>query len=72
MASMVDIGQRTGLFEAMANGPGTSEEIAQRAGLSERHVREWLGAMTTSGIALYDPATKTYTMPPARRPRRWG
>ncbi|MCA1847181.1 MAG: class I SAM-dependent methyltransferase [Actinobacteria bacterium] len=60
---MVDIGQRTGLFEALQGG-GTSAEVAARAGLEERYVREWLGAMATGGIADYDAATATFTLPP--------
>jgi 2-polyprenyl-3-methyl-5-hydroxy-6-metoxy-1,4-benzoquinol methylase len=60
---MVDIGQRTGLFDAL-QGAGTSGEIAARAGLDERYVREWLGAMATGGIAEYDAATATFTLPP--------
>jgi SAM-dependent methyltransferase len=62
---MVNIGHKTGLFEAMAQGPGTSQEIADRARLNERYVREWLGAMTTGGIAEYDAASRTFTLPPA-------
>jgi SAM-dependent methyltransferase len=60
---MVDVGHRTGLFDALANGGGTSEEIARRAGLEERYVREWLGAMATGGIADYDPASGRFTLP---------
>jgi SAM-dependent methyltransferase len=62
---MVNIGHKTGLFEAMAEGPGTSQEIADRGRLNERYVREWLGAMTTGGIAEYDAASRTFTLPPA-------
>ena len=47
---MVDLGHRTGLFETLAAGSGTSEQVADRAGLTERYVREWLGAVTTGGI----------------------
>jgi SAM-dependent methyltransferase len=61
---MVDIGHQTGLFAAAANGPGTSQEIADRAGLAERYVREWLAAMATGGVVDYDPATGTFTLPP--------
>jgi SAM-dependent methyltransferase len=61
---MLDLGHRTGLFEAAAHGPATSEELADRAGLTERYVREWLGAVTLGGIFTYDPATRTYTLPP--------
>ena len=47
---MVDIGHKTGLFEALARGRGSSEDIAACAGLEERYVREWLGAVSTGGI----------------------
>lgn len=60
---MVDIGHRTGLFDAAAERPGTSQEIADRAGLQERYVREWLGAMVTGGIFRYDAVTATYSLP---------
>jgi SAM-dependent methyltransferase len=60
---LVDIGNRTGLFGAAAQGPGTSGEIARRAGLTERYVREWLGAMASAGVMEYDAAGKTFTLP---------
>jgi 2-polyprenyl-3-methyl-5-hydroxy-6-metoxy-1,4-benzoquinol methylase len=60
---MVDIAYRTGLFETLAGGPGTSTELADRAGLTERYVRECLGALATGGIVEYDPATRCYTLP---------
>src|SRR5262245_23462899 len=60
---MVDIGHKTGLFEALAKGPDTSQRIADRAGLHERYVREWLGAMVTGGIVEYDPGAATFTLP---------
>ncbi len=50
LTKLIDIGQQTGLFETAAQGPGTSRQLAERAGLNERYVREWLGAMATSGI----------------------
>ena len=61
---MIDIGHKTGLFEALARGPATSEELAARAGLSERYVREWLGAVATGKLVAYDPASRTFTLPP--------
>jgi 2-polyprenyl-3-methyl-5-hydroxy-6-metoxy-1,4-benzoquinol methylase len=60
---MVDLGHRTGLFAAAAAGPATSGELAGRADLQERYVREWLGAMATGGMVEYDPATRTYRLP---------
>jgi SAM-dependent methyltransferase len=62
---MLSIGHRTGLFDTLAGlPPATSEEIAQAAGLNERYVREWLGAVVTGGIVDYDPAAYTYCLPP--------
>jgi len=61
---MVDLGHRSGLFEAAAEGPATSEELAARAGLNERYVREWLGSLVSAGIFGYSPRTSTYTLPP--------
>jgi SAM-dependent methyltransferase len=64
ISCMIDLGQRTGLFDAALYGPATSSELAGRAGLHERYVREWLGAVTCAGIATYEPTTQTYTFQP--------
>lgn len=64
-ALMLSIGHQTGLLDAMSEaGPVTSEQLAARARLNERYVREWLGAMATSGIVEHDGATLTFTLPP--------
>jgi len=60
---MIELGYRHGLFEAAAQGPATSSELAARAGLDERYVREWLGAMATGGVVDYDAATSLFTLP---------
>lgn len=63
-ALMVSIGHRTRLFDTMARmKPATSQEIAAKARLNERYVREWLGAMVTGGIVNYDSTMKTYELP---------
>jgi 2-polyprenyl-3-methyl-5-hydroxy-6-metoxy-1,4-benzoquinol methylase len=64
LSYMIDIGHSTGLTAAVGRGPGTSEELAARAALVERYVREWLGAMVTGGLVGYDPPTATYTLSP--------
>lgn len=62
---MMEIGGRVGLFETMAQmGSSDSREIAARAGLSERYVREWLAAMVCGGIVEYDAAAGRYRLPP--------
>lgn len=64
LSLMISIGHRTGLFDSMSElPPSTSDEIAQAAGLNERYVREWLGAMTTGEIVEYDAQSGKYTLP---------
>ena len=66
LAMMVSVGHRTGLFDTMAKLPAaTVEEIAEAAGLNQRYVREWLGAMTTGRIVEHDGAAQTYRLPAA-------
>ena len=61
---MISIGHRTGLFDKMAElPPSTSAEIAEAAGLNERYVREWLGAMVTGKIVEYDENSGRYDLP---------
>lgn len=65
IALMASIGHRTGLFDAMAGlPPSTSEHIAEAAGLNERYVREWLGAMVVGRVVEHDPERGTYRLPP--------
>ena len=61
---MIEIGEATGLFTAAVEGPASSVQLAERAGLSERHVREWLGAMVVAGIFDYQPESAVYSLPP--------
>ena len=63
MSKLIEIGYDTGLFEASRAGPATSDELARRAGLKERYVREWLGAMATSGIYRYEAKAQRYELP---------
>ena len=59
------IGDRLGIFSALAQaGAVTSAGLAEKTGLSERYLREWLGAMTAAGYVNYDAAAGTYAMPP--------
>jgi SAM-dependent methyltransferase len=66
-ATMIGIGHRVGLFDAMARFDGRgapSTEVADVAGLDERYVREWLNTMTTAAVVEYDPKTDAYRLPP--------
>ncbi|XP_077995021.1 S-adenosylmethionine-dependent methyltransferase Rv2258c-like [Glandiceps talaboti] len=63
----IAVGSTTGLFNTMAtfDEPKTSREIADTAGLKERYVREWLGAMVTSKIVdiQSDTEVERYFLP---------
>ena len=62
---MLSIGHETGLFDLMATlPPSTSQQIADAAQMNERYVREWLGSLTTGGVVAYDPADRTFRLPP--------
>lgn len=60
---MIDLAHRTGLLETLGAGPGTSGELAERAGLVERYVRECLAALVTARIVDLDPSTGRYSLP---------
>jgi SAM-dependent methyltransferase len=57
------IGDRLGIFKAMAKGaPMTSLDIARRTHLDERYVREWASTMATAGYLDYSAADATFRM----------
>lgn len=61
---MLSIGHRTGLFDTMNDlDYATSDEIAGTAGLNERYVREWLGAMSTGGIVRVSEDGQQFHLP---------
>lgn len=65
LSLMISVGHRTELLDTMGgNGPLTSEELAGKAQLNERYVREWLNALTVGRIVEYDPTNETYVLPP--------
>src|SRR4051794_21924763 len=54
ISAMIYLGDKLGLYRAMNGaGPLTSEELAQKTGLHERWVREWVRGQAASGIVDY-------------------
>lgn len=54
-AATVLVGDRLGLYAAMADGePVTPGTLAERSGCDERYLTEWLAAQAASGYAEYD------------------
>lgn len=61
-AALVVIGDRLGLYKAMAGaGALTPRELADRTQTSERYVREWLNAQAAGGYVTYEHGR--YTLP---------
>ena len=63
-AVLIHVGDRLGLYRAMGDAkPVTSNELAERTGLAERYVREWLHNQAAGGWITYDPRNTTFTLP---------
>jgi len=64
-AALVVIGDRLGLYRALANaGALTADELAARTGTGARHVREWLNAQAAGGYIGYHPEEDRYSLAP--------
>jgi ubiquinone/menaquinone biosynthesis C-methylase UbiE len=63
-AALVLIGDKLGLFRALAGDLLTSAELATRTGTNERYVREWLASQAASGFVVYDAGTGRFTLSP--------
>ena len=61
-AALVMVGEKRGLYKALAKGACSSEELARRTASNERYVREWLCSQAAGGYVEYDPKTQQYSM----------
>ena len=61
-AGGVVVGHRLGLYRALAEGPATPEELADRAECSPRYIAEWLRGQAAGGYIGYDPASGTFAL----------
>ncbi len=63
VSALAYIGDKLGLFRALADGPPTtSSDLADRTGLDERYVREWLKAMVAAEYVEHDAEQILYFM----------
>jgi SAM-dependent methyltransferase len=63
--ALAAIGDRLGIYKTMAAaGPTNSVELAERMGLSERYLREWLVNQAAGGYVEYDVAAERYYLSP--------
>jgi len=61
-AGGVVIGDRLGLYRALADRPLRPQELAERTGTAPRYVEEWLRGQAAGGYVEYDAATGTYSL----------
>src|SRR5271169_6077139 len=59
---MVVIGERLGLYKALAERPMTSAELAAKTRTDERYVREWLSSQAAGGYVTYNEQTRKFSL----------
>ena len=61
-ATLMLLGDRLGLYKALAKAPATPAELATRTQTHERYVREWLANQAAGGYVDYAPETGVYSL----------
>ncbi|HKD73025.1 MAG TPA: class I SAM-dependent methyltransferase [Candidatus Acidoferrum sp.] len=61
-AGMVVIGEKLGLYKALAARPMGSSELALKTQTDERYLREWLASQAAGGYITYDEKTGKFSL----------
>lgn len=61
-AGNVVIGHRLGLYQALATGSATAEDLAERTSTNPRYIAEWLRGQAAGGYIEYDADADRYAM----------
>jgi len=61
-AGLVVIGEKLGLYKALAEGPMTPVELAAKTKTDERYLREWLSSQAAGGYVTYDAKTGKFSL----------
>jgi len=61
-AGMVVIGEKLGLYKALAQEPMTSTQLAARTKTDERYLREWLASQAAGGYITYNEKNETFSL----------
>jgi 2-polyprenyl-3-methyl-5-hydroxy-6-metoxy-1,4-benzoquinol methylase len=61
-AGLAVVGNRLGLYRALAQGAATPERFAKRTGCHERYLTEWLRNQAAGGYVSYDAATGEFSL----------
>jgi SAM-dependent methyltransferase len=61
-AGMVVIGEKLGLYKALAEAPMSSAQLAATTQTDERYLREWLASQAAGGYVTYDQKTNKFSL----------
>ncbi len=61
-AGMVVIGERLGLYKALARRPMTAMQLAAETDTDARYVREWLSSQAAGGYVTYDAGADRFSL----------
>lgn len=59
---MVVIGEKLGLYKALAEGPMSASQLAAKTNTDERYLREWLSSQAAGGYVTYDATTDRFSL----------
>ena len=59
---MVVIGEKLGLYKALAAGPMSSAQLAAKTDTDERYLREWLSSQAAGGYITYDSKADKFSL----------
>src|SRR5436189_821403 len=59
---MVVIGEKLGLYKALADGPMNSAQLAAKTKTDERYLREWLASQAAGGYITYDERAGKFSL----------
>ncbi|HZQ41967.1 MAG TPA: class I SAM-dependent methyltransferase [Acidobacteriaceae bacterium] len=66
-SGMVVIGEKLGLYKALAEMPMTSMELAAKTKTDERYVREWLASQAAGGYVTFEEKTGKFSLSPEQK-----
>jgi SAM-dependent methyltransferase len=61
-AGSIVVGDRLGLYRALAEKPQWPQELAERTGTAPRYVEEWLRGQAAGGYVEYDSSSGRYSL----------
>src|SRR5580765_1065387 len=61
-AGMVVIGEKLGLYKALAGNPMSSAQLAAKTQTDERYLREWLASQAAGGYITYDSKNDQFSL----------